>query len=281
MPRAHGDATCDRDVVHCPSRMRSARRVDADHHPGPRPRRTRRRARHTGERAGRQRLRDRPVSRSRVSTPGASAARCGAGTRTGDCVRSATPAPISSRSAPPPTRCAPSPTGPAGPAAAAPPSSAPPNPPRLLWRLLEPQLGPGPRDPRPPAADGHRAAAGTRSRPTLSSAGSASDEMERDHAGLRRDVHRGGRRLAAGRRRRAALPGPGRRTGRRRPVVRPDRGRQGRLQGRDRRGHPACLPDPGRLGRPRLPRPGPVRDAAWRPSSGTRSPMSRPSSAST
>ncbi|CAM5743700.1 hypothetical protein SHIRM173S_02548 [Streptomyces hirsutus] len=73
-------------------------------------------------------------------------------------------------------------------------------------------------------------------------------------AGLRGDVHRGGRDLPAGRRRRPALPGPGRRTHRRRTSLRPLRRRgQGRLQGRDRRRHRPHLPDPGRMGGTRTP----------------------------
>ena len=50
--------------------------------------------------------------------------------------------------------------------------------------------------------------------------------------GVRGDVHRGGRRLPGAGRRRRALPGPGHPAGLAGLVVRPDRGRPGRVQGR-------------------------------------------------
>ena len=54
-------------------------------------------------------------------------------------------------------------------------------------------------------------------------------------AGVHRDVHRGGRRLAARRRGRRGLPRPDRRARPPRSGLRPHRRRPGRLQGRDRR----------------------------------------------
>ncbi len=106
----------------------------------------------------------------------------------------------------------------------------------LLWRLLEPALGPGPRGPPRPAPHGRSTV------PAAGRAGSAGPpgppgRDRHDPAGVRGHVHRGGRRLPAGRRRRplyrarvAELVGAGR-------LVRPHRGRPGGLQGRDRRGH--------------------------------------------
>ncbi|CAK7280566.1 hypothetical protein SGPA1_11359 [Streptomyces misionensis JCM 4497] len=120
-------------------------------------------------------------------------------------------------------------------------------------------LGPRPRGQVPPAADGHRPHARHR-RPGPLRPPRPQGRDGDDHAGVRGDVHRGGRRLPAGRRRRTALPGPGRRTRRLRALLRPPgQGRQGPLQGRDRRGDPACLPDPGRVGGPRAPGQGPRR----------------------
>ena len=56
--------------------------------------------------------------------------------------------------------------------------------------------------------------------------------------------------------RRGGLPGPGGRADRARAGVRPDRGRPGDVQGRDRGRHPARLPGPGRMGAPRAAGPG-------------------------
>ena len=145
------------------------------------------------------------------------------------------------------TPCAPSPSGPAGRAAAARRSSARPTPSCALWPLLEPAWGPARevRD-RQPLLAHRRPAAGRR--PTRPCAGCGRDEVDvllpacvamfTEEVGV----------SPVGRRRRRALPRPGRRAGRRRPGVRPHRGRPGGVQGRDRRGHAGGLPGPGRLG---------------------------------
>ena len=206
-------------------------------HPGPGTERPRRRARRPRPRPGRQRLRDARGSRS----PGLDPWRLGgemwgwyaAGVLTSLCYAGANLVPDLRH---PRGRTRPSPTAPAGPAAAARPSSAPRDATAELWSLLEPSWGPA-REVR-----AHQPLMATDRMPADIAPGPASPPRPQgrdgpDHAGVRGDVHRGGRRLAARRRRRAALPGPGRRTRRHRPVLRPHRGRQGRLQGGDRRRH--------------------------------------------
>ncbi len=150
---------------------------------------------------------------------------------------------------------APSPTGPAARAGAARRSSVRPTRSRALWRLLEPAWGPA-RDVRAaPAADGRSTRAGqvapdplvrrvASGRARRSCCPPASRCSPRRSASRRR------------RRRRRALPGAGRRAHPVRAVVRPDRGRRGRVQGRDRRGDRRGLPDPGRVGATRPARPG-------------------------
>ena len=195
-----------------------------------------RRARRPRPRAGRQRLR-------RLPRPGRRARPLAARRRDVGLVRGRQAAlPLLRRRQPGPdlrhprAPCAPSPTAPAGPAAAAPRSSAPPRPPPQLWRLLEPSWGPA-REVR-----AHQPLMVTDSLP----ADIAPDPLRppdpqgrdgHDHAGVRGDVHRGGRRLPAGRRRRPALPGPGRRTRRLRPLLRPHR-RTARSSSRRRSARP-------------------------------------------
>ena len=72
------------------------------------------------------------------------------------------------------------------------------------------RLGTGARRPPAPAADGDRRPPAGRS-PTRACGRVRRRRARRAAAGLHRDVHRGGRRLAARRRRRTALPRPGRR----------------------------------------------------------------------
>ena len=94
-------------------------------------------------------------------------------------------------------------------------------------------------------------------------------ELETLLPGRGRDVHRGGRRQPAPGRRRRRLPRAGRRAGAGRAVAGLDRGRRGAVQGRDRRGLPRRLPDPGRLGRPRATAAGASGRRAPRPWSST------------
>ena len=135
-----------------------------------------------------------------------------------------------------------------------------------------PALGPGPRPPAPPAAmaiDGLR-----RSRPSRGCGRSARPSWRRccrprsrcsprRSASARSRVDGG-----AGYRARVAELVAGR------ALAGLDRGRRGALQGRDRRRLPRRLPGAGRLGRPRLPRPGHRRRRAPRPWSSTRAPPS-------
>ena len=230
---------------------------------------TRRRARGARPRPRRERLRRRPRPGRRPRPAGGSAARCGAGTSDGRleslCYAGANLVPI----------CA-SPEAVRGfadrarrPGAAAPRSSAPSKP--------------------PPAVVPARTAAGAR--PARSAPASRSwsptaipadvppdplvrrirkDEMDpvmpacvamfTEEVGVSPLAGDGGLLYQA---RVAELVGSG-------PLVRPHRGRPGRLQGRDRRRHPARLPDPGRLGRPRIARRGPRPRPAWRRCCATR-----------
>ena len=112
-----------------------------------------------------------------------------------------------------------------------------------------------PRLPVGPAAPRRDAAAGRRRRP----AGAAYPQGRGGRAlpRLRGDVHRGGRHLPGGRRRRRPLPRAGQPAGQPRLVVLPDRGRPGAVQGRGRLRDAVRLPDPGGVRRPGVPRPGP------------------------
>ena len=118
-----------------------------------------------------------------------------------------------------------------------------------LWELLEPRWGPARELRAAQPLHGHRLPAAGAGRPRRPP-GPARRARHRA-ARLRRDVHRGGRGLAAAPATAARLPRAGRPSWSPRARVRPDRGRRGRLQGRDRRGDVRGVPGPGRLGRPR------------------------------
>ena len=102
-----------------------------------------------------------------------------------------------------------------------------------LWRELASSWGPARevRDPQPLMAIERAGRHPGRPAGTPGAAGRAGHPA----AGLRRDVHRGGRGLPGRAGRRCVLPQPGRRAGARRPRLRPDRGRPGGVQGGDRR----------------------------------------------
>ncbi len=148
-----------------------------------------------------------------------------------------------------------------------------------LWRVLEPQLGPGPRGACAPAADGAVRPARRRRRPRR--APGPAGRARRPAAGLHRDVHRGDRHLPDAGRRGSALPRAGAGAGRAGAGLRPHRGRPGAVQGRGRRGDPLGLPGAGRLGRARSCAAAGCRSAGPPPSSSSPSATSRPWSAST
>ncbi len=158
-----------------------------------------------------------------------------------------------------PEPSAPSPIAPAGQAAAVPRSSARPKRPPSSGVSSNP-VGAPPARSAPASPSWSPTACPPTSPPTRTSAVSARTRWTRSCLGVRGDVHRGGRGLPAGKRRRPPLPGPRGRTRRRGTLVRASRrAGQGRLQGGDRCGDLQGLSDPGRVGGPEY------RGEAWRP----------------
>ena len=155
---------------------------------------------------------------------------------------------------PRPPRSPPSPGAPGCRAAAARRSWGRRRPSWALWELLRPYWG-QPREIRAsPAGHGHLRPAAGGARPAGApgpARASSSILLPASVAMFTEEV--GVSPVGPGRRRR--LPGPGGRADRLGPRVRPDRGRPGGVQGRDRRGHPARLPGPGGLGAARAARP--------------------------
>lgn len=254
-------------------------RVDADHHPGPRTQRPRSRSRRPGERARRQRLRDVPRPDRR---PGPLAPR----RRDVGLVRRRT-APLALLLGRQPRPHLRHPRSRPGLRRPRPPG----RPPLLLDRrprrahrpavaAARTRLGPGPRGPGEPAADGHREPVRRCDPRPLG----PPDPQGRDghpDAGLRGDVHRGGRYLPARGRRRTPLPGTRRRT---------HPGQAARSPGSTTArssSRPRSAPRPRRPARSRASGWRPNTAAAdspkpaWRRSCATRSPRSPPSSAST